>query len=283
MTPSAALLLRQLGRQSIRAAPALIRPTASHASKRTMATAATAPSAGTALSLLATQAPHTDVIRYEYKNVKWTLKHVNLNSDALAIGLLDQGFMKGDVVLSWLPEHFAEQHILQFACSKAGFVLYTLDPNASEEALAKALELTEANILITQEAGNDINYIRKVESVVPETQIFNFADGMPFFSPRFPHLRLPIHTGFDYENKAGFVPLYDTLCATGDLEGVMNGNVVDGATPLKGELKLDGSGVPTGVGKVLSNEEVVQSGSWPQFSSILKMQYSEVEGIGAVL
>ncbi len=86
-----------------------------------MATAAAAPSAGTALSLIATQAPHTDVIRYEHKNVKWTLKHVNLNSDALAIGLLDQGFMKGDVVLSWLPEHFAEQvSELTFMCDLFG-------------------------------------------------------------------------------------------------------------------------------------------------------------------
>jgi acyl-CoA synthetase (AMP-forming)/AMP-acid ligase II len=264
----------------MRATPALFRSTVCNASKRSMATAG--PSAGTALSLLASQAPHTDVIRYEHKNLKWTLKHVDVNSDALAIGLLDQGFVKGDVVLSWLPESFAEQHVLQFACSKAGFVLYTLDPSASEGALAKALEITKANILITQEAGSDVNYIRKVEAVVPETQIFNFADGMPFFSPRFPHLRLPIHTGFDYERKPGFVPLHDVLCDTGDLEGVMGGNSVDGSSPLMGELKVDSSGMPSGISKVLSNEEVVANGAWPQFASILKKQYSEVEGVGVV-
>ena len=153
-----------------------------------------------------------------------------------------------------------------------------MDPNASEEALAKALETTEANILVTQEAGSDINYIRKVESVVPETQIFDFGEGMPFFSPRFPHLRLPIHTGFDYEEKPGFVPLQDILCDTGDLEGVMGGNVVDGKTPLKGELAVDGKAGS----KVLSNEEVVKSGDWPIMSSILKKEYKEVEGVGVV-
>jgi len=72
-----------------------------------MATAS--PSAGAALSVLASAAPHVDVVRYEHKNVKWTLKNIDVNSDALAIGFLDQGFQKGDVVLSWLPEHFAEQ------------------------------------------------------------------------------------------------------------------------------------------------------------------------------
>lgn len=105
---------------------------------------------------------------------------------------------------------------------------------------------------------------------------------MPFFSPRFPHLRLPIHTGFDYEQKPGFVPLHDVLCDTGDLDGVMRGHVVDGATPLMGELKVDSNGIPTGLGKVLSNAEVVQSGTWPQMTSILNKQYSEVKGVGVV-
>jgi len=279
------MLLRQLSRQTTRIGLSNLRPTLCQAANtRCMASAAaaTTPSAGTALSVLASHSPHVDVVRYEHKNLKWTLKHVDTNSDSLAIGLLDQGLVKGDVVLSWLPENFAEQHILQFACSKAGFVLYTLDPYASEEALAKALEVTQANVLFTQEAGSDVNYIRKVESVIPETRIFNYADGMPFFTPRFPHLRLAIHTGFDYADKPGFVPMYDVLCNTGNLESVMSGQSVDGKSPLMGELKVDGSGIPTGVGKTLSNEEVVQKGVWPQFSGILKKQYTEVAGVGVV-
>ena len=105
---------------------------------------------------------------------------------------------------------------------------------------------------------------------------------MPFFSPRFPHLRLPIHTGFDYADKAGMVPLSDCLADTGDLESVMSGGVVDGSTPLMGELQIGGDGVPTGVGKAMSNEDVVQSGAWPEFSKVLKKEYSEVAGVGVV-
>lgn len=66
-------------------------------------------SAGDALARLATDHPHQEIIRYEHKNVKWTLKHVNYYSDALACGLVDAGLQPGDVVLSWLPMHFAEQ------------------------------------------------------------------------------------------------------------------------------------------------------------------------------
>ncbi len=66
-------------------------------------------SAGDALARLASDHPHQEIIRYEHKNVKWTLKHVNYYSDALACGLVDAGLQPGDVVLSWLPLHFAEQ------------------------------------------------------------------------------------------------------------------------------------------------------------------------------
>lgn len=66
-------------------------------------------SAGEALARLANDHPHMEIVRYEHKNVKWTLKHVNYYSDALACGFLDAGLQPGDVVLSWLPEHFAEQ------------------------------------------------------------------------------------------------------------------------------------------------------------------------------
>ena len=148
------------------------------------------------------------------------------------------------------------QHILQFACSKAGLTLYTLDPSlatkdpeAAKEALAKALELTEANVLVTQEAGDDTNYIRLVEAVIPETRIFNFDDGMPFITPRFPHLRLPIHTGFDYTDKMGMIPLSDMLSPTKNLEGALKGTgkIVDGKTALFGQLELGQDGVPADV------------------------------------
>ena len=65
-------------------------------------------SAGDALARLASAHPHQEIIRYEHKNVKWTLKHVNYYSDALACGLVDAGLQPGDVMLSWLPKHIAE-------------------------------------------------------------------------------------------------------------------------------------------------------------------------------
>lgn len=248
-------------------------------------------SAGSALSKLAAASPHMDVIRYEHKNVKMTLTHVEYFSDALATGFVENGLKPGDVVLSWLPLHFSEQHILQFACSKAGFVLYHLDPaqaitdpEGAKASLKKALEVTEANILITQEAGDDVNYVRLAERVIPEIRIFDFGDGMPFFSPRFPHLRFPVHTGFDITDKVGLLPLKHMLVPSGELENLIKASgaeIPSGETPLLGELVTGKDGLPE-KGKILTNEEVYKANVWPEFSSILNKEYREVEGVGVI-
>lgn len=247
-------------------------------------------SGGDALAKLASDSPHVDVIRYHHKNVKWTLRHVDYYSDALAIGFLDQGLQPGDVVLSWLPLHFSEQHILQFACSKSGLVLYHLDPaqaiddkEGAKKGLAHALEVTEANVLVTQDAGNDINYVDLVKSVIPEIRIFNNGEGMPFFTPRFPHLRIPIHTGFDIENKAGMEVFKHMLCPSNNLDSLLRDAdaTLDGNSPLMGELITGKDGLPQ-KGKILSNEEVVNKNVWPEFTSVLKKEYKEIEGVGVV-
>jgi hypothetical protein len=180
--------------------------------------------------------------------------------------------------------------VLQFACSKSGLVLYNLDPilatkdiEAAKDALSKALTLTKANVLITQEAGSDVNYVRLVESVIPEVRVFDFAEGKPFVTPRFPHLRFPIHTGFDQDDKWGMLLLKHFVIPSDNLDDLLpNGFKVTGSTPLLGELVLDSKGIPTGTGKVQTNDEVMKSGVWNTYSKILKREYHEVGGVGVV-
>lgn len=177
---------------------------------------------------------------------------------------------------------------MQFACSKAGLILYNLDPakaitdpEAAKSSLKKALEVTEANVLVTQEAGNDVNYVRLCEEVIPELRIFNFTDGMPFITPRFPHLRFPIHTGFDQVDKWGMLPFKHMLVPSGELSNLVAGSQMSGSTPLMGELVTGSDGLPS-KGKVLTNDQVVKSNAWPIFSSVLKKEYKEIEGVGVV-
>jgi hypothetical protein len=84
---------------------------ASTTASRTMFSAAspvTAAAGGLQLKELATANPYKDVVRYEHKNRKWNLQHVDYYSEALAVGLLETGLQPGDVVLSWLPGHLSE-------------------------------------------------------------------------------------------------------------------------------------------------------------------------------
>jgi hypothetical protein len=61
------------------------------------------------LSALCEDLPHMDVVKYAHKNRTWTVQHVHYYSEALAVGLLENGFQTGDVVLSYLPSHLSEQ------------------------------------------------------------------------------------------------------------------------------------------------------------------------------
>lgn len=244
---------------------------------------------GSLLTKLAKENPYKDVVRYEFKNRKWNLQHVDFYSEALAVGLTENGLQPGDVVLSWLPAHFSESMVLQFACSKSGLILYNLDPDlatknteVAKEALAQALTLTKANVLISQEAGDDVNYVRLCEAIIPEVRFFDFAEGKPFITPRFPHLRLPIHTGFDQDDKWGMLTLKQFVVPADNLSTHLQGFTVDGSTPFLGELIVGPDGVPTGTGNILTNDEVAQSGCLETYSKILSREFHIVEGEGVV-
>lgn len=179
--------------------------------------------------------------------------------------------------------------VLQFACSKAGFVLYTLDPAMAiqepakaQRALEAALKVTKANILVSQEAGSDVNYIRIVEAVVPELRIFDYSAGMPFLTPRFPDLRFCIHTGFDQQDKWGWLPLRHMVVPSNNLDSHINVSNLTTHTPLAGVLVLDKDGIPTGTGQALTNEQVHAQKIWPTYSNILERKFHEVLGIGVI-
>jgi len=179
--------------------------------------------------------------------------------------------------------------VLQFACSKAGFILYELDPMTAvddpakaKEQLAAALAVTKANVFISQEAGSDVNYIRLAEAIIPELRFFNYEVGMPFLTPHYPDLRFCIHTGYDQEDKWGWLLLKHMLVPSDNLDTHVDTNSLTGATPLAGQFVMDKNGIPTGVGKPLTNEEVIQKGVWPTYNKILEKSFHKVEGVGVI-
>jgi hypothetical protein len=179
--------------------------------------------------------------------------------------------------------------IIQFACSKAGFLLYTLDPalavtdpEKAKRALQEALTLSQANVLISQEAGSDVNYVRLVEKIVPELRLFDFATGMPFVTPRYPHLRFCIHTGMDQDQKWGWLPLHHMVVPSNNLDSYIHLAQIDGRTPLAGRFLLDPEGIPTGLGTPLTNAQVYQSKLWKTYCNVLDRKFHQVPGVGVI-
>ena len=72
------------------------------------------------------------------------------------------------------------------------------------------------------------------------------------------------------------------LVPSDNLDEFLRGFTITGTTPLLGELVLDAKGIPTGVGKVKTNDEVIKSGVWSTYSNILKREYHEVAGVGVI-
>ena len=114
MTPVAASTTTTAATATLRSTP---RATSKMAFLSTAATAAASKKSSTPppvvggqwLSSLTQENPHINVVRYHHKNRVWTLQHVEYYSEALAIGFVETGLKQGDVVLSWLAQHFSEQ------------------------------------------------------------------------------------------------------------------------------------------------------------------------------
>jgi len=115
-----------------------------------------------------------------------------------------------------------------------------------------------------------------------DIRFFDFSEGKPFITPRFPHLRLPIHTGFDQDDKWGMLLLKQFVIPAGNLKEHLDGFTVTGSTPFLGELVLDDKGIPTGTGKIQTNDDVTKSGVLETFSKILSKDFHVVEGEGVV-
>ena len=48
------------------------------------------------------------MVQYTHKNVIYNTSHIDYHSEAIAIGITENGLIPGDVVLTFLPPHLCE-------------------------------------------------------------------------------------------------------------------------------------------------------------------------------
>lgn len=119
------------------------------ATKATTASSSSSGSGGSCLAALKEENPYLDVVQYQHKNRTWSVQHVDYYSQALAIGLAENGLIPGDVVLSWLPDHFSEQ-------VRSCVFFFSLCANERTRVLACSYELLQKSENVDSISRNKI-------------------------------------------------------------------------------------------------------------------------------
>ena len=129
--------------------------------------------------------PETEALVYsnqpDVNDIRWTYKSLSQMSTNLAKGFLDAGFISGDTVGVWGPNH-PEWILTEYALAKAGLKLVTLNPLYKEKELIFALNTVNATGLIhADEIGGikGIDVISKIKSEISSLKhIYSFDSGL---------------------------------------------------------------------------------------------------------
>ena len=101
------------------------------------------------------------------QNIRWTYAEFNKAVDALAGGLLDLGFVKGDRIGVWSPNRY-EWLLAQFATARLGVILVNINPAYRTYELEYALNKVGCKGLITARSFKTSHYTEMLASLAPE-------------------------------------------------------------------------------------------------------------------
>ncbi|MEU9085358.1 AMP-binding protein [Streptomyces sp. NPDC048357] len=105
---------------------------------------------------------------------RWTYAELAADVDALALGLLDLGIVKGDRVGIWAPNR-AEWTLVQYATAKIGAVLVTVNPAYRSHELEYALRQSGIRLLAAAERFKTSDYAAMIEEVRPRCPLLEFV------------------------------------------------------------------------------------------------------------
>ncbi len=149
--------------------------------------------------------PDHDFIVYPDRGLRWTYGEFDQRCDQLAKGLLAIGIGKGDHVGIW-ARNVPDWLTFLFATAKIGAILVTVNPVYKEHELAYVLEQSDMKAIAIIDAYRDVDYLRILRSLVPETltHVRGHLD-----SPRFPRLKSLVYLG--PEKHRGFYSMPEML------------------------------------------------------------------------
>ncbi|MFI6001452.1 AMP-binding protein [Streptomyces sp. NPDC051366] len=105
---------------------------------------------------------------------RWTYAELAADVDALALGLLDLGIVKGDRVGIWAPNR-AEWTLVQYATAKIGAILVTVNPAYRSHELEYVLRQSGIRLLVAAERFKTSDYAGMIEEVRPHCPELEFT------------------------------------------------------------------------------------------------------------
>lgn len=105
---------------------------------------------------------------------RWTYAELAADVDALALGLLDLGIVRGDRVGIWAPNR-AEWTLVQYATAKIGAILVTVNPAYRSHELEYVLGQSGIRLLIAAERFKSSDYAAMIEEVRPRCPGLEFT------------------------------------------------------------------------------------------------------------
>ena len=97
---------------------------------------------------------------------RWTYAELAADVDALALGLLEMGIVKGDRVGIWAP-NCAEWTLTQYATAKIGAILVNINPAYRTRELEFVLNQSGSTLLVAAERLKTSDYAAMIDEVRP--------------------------------------------------------------------------------------------------------------------
>ncbi|MER5868812.1 AMP-binding protein [Streptomyces sp. NPDC002044] len=105
---------------------------------------------------------------------RWTYAEFGADVDALALGLLDLGVVRGDRVGVWAPNR-AEWTLVQYATAKIGAILVTVNPAYRSHELEYVLRQSGIRLLVAADRFKSSHYAAMIEEVRPNCPELEFT------------------------------------------------------------------------------------------------------------
>jgi len=111
-----------------------------------------------------------DALIVRHQNIRWSYARLAQEVDKVASGFIALGLKPGERVGIWSP-NCMEWVVTQLASAKAGLILVTLNPAYRTSELEYALNKSGCRGLILAETFKSSDYIKMVQTLVPELAI----------------------------------------------------------------------------------------------------------------